>query len=86
MRRVGGEGAGRADGGRVVEGRLELLQQGGDLLVGLLGGFGQVPGVPFGAVGEAGGEFGVGAAGKPEQREQAERLLDLTLDGLRVVR
>jgi AcrR family transcriptional regulator len=26
------------------------------------------------------------ASGKPEQREQAERLLDLTLDGLRVVR
>ncbi|MER6945891.1 hypothetical protein ABT294_17850 [Nonomuraea sp. NPDC000554] len=54
----------------------DLLQEGGDLLVGFLGGLGQVPGVPFGPVGEAGGEFGVGAAALLAGRQLHDRRLD----------
>ena len=56
----------------------DLLQEFGDSLVGFLGGFRQVPGVPFRLIGEPGGQLGVGAAalragrqlddGRPDKR------------------
>ncbi len=40
----------------------DLLKERGDPFVGFLGGFGQVPGVSFGLIGEPGGELRVGSA------------------------
>jgi hypothetical protein len=40
----------------------DLLQERRDALVRVVGGFRQVPGVPFGPVGEPGGQLGVGLA------------------------
>jgi hypothetical protein len=54
----------------------DLLKERGDLFVGFLGGFCQVPGVPLGLVGEPRGEFGVRAAALLQGRKLHDRRPD----------
>ena len=52
------------------------VQECGDSLVGFLGGFGQVPGVPLRLIGEPGGELGVGPAALLAGRQLDDRRPD----------